>query len=530
MFFGTKLGVLSPDLVYTDGFAFTRGEQLLNLGVLAVLAAGLYLLVRKFSKKLTLVLVIGTVALVGMGGVSVAKIINQTAETKVQLAATTDELPTITLSKEKENVVVIMLDRGISSFVPYIMEENSELKEQFDGFTFYANTLAYGGYTNFATPALYGGYDYTPAELNERDTELLADKHDEALKVVPTLFTEAGYDVTLIDPSYAGYQQIPDLSIYEDMPGVKAYLAEGKFNEPAQQKRTVAARKRNFFLFSLMKTMPLSLQSPIYNNGEYRAVATDVGEENTSSIYQAFLKAYNVLKNLSSFTEATDSEKGTYTFLRSNSTHEATVLQEPDFEPAATVDNSAYYPAEGKTITDGENSVLLSWNYPLAHYHANMASLMKLGDWFDKLRKLGVYDNTRIIIVSDHGRDLGLFDQDSNRLHDIEFYQAMLLVKDFDSTGFTITEDFMTNADVAALSLEGIVENPVNPFTGNPIAYSDAEDEEHHVIISSEWDIQTNKGTQFFESEWATVSGDVRVKDNWTFSGEASALPPNYEK
>ena len=42
----------------------------------------------------------------------------------------------------------------------------------------------------------------------------------------------------------------------------------------------------------------------------------------------------------------------------------------------------------------------------LAHYHANAAALLRLGEWFDWMREQGVYDNTRIIIVSDHGRDL----------------------------------------------------------------------------------------------------------------------------
>lgn len=32
-----------------------------------------------------------------------------------------------------------------------------------------------------------------------------------------------------------------------------------------------------------------------------------------------------------------------------------------------------------------------------------MAAMLRLGEWFDYLREEGVYDNTRIILVSDHG-------------------------------------------------------------------------------------------------------------------------------
>ena len=40
-----------------------------------------------------------------------------------------------------------------------------------------------------------------------------------------------------------------------------------------------------------------------------------------------------------------------------------------------------------------------------------MASYRALGDWFDYLRANNLYDNTRIIIVSDHGHASGKFDE-----------------------------------------------------------------------------------------------------------------------
>lgn len=60
------------------------------------------------------------------------------------------------LDREGRNVIVIMMDRAIGSFVPYLMNEKPELKEQFDGFTYYPNSLSYGYHTNIASPALYG--------------------------------------------------------------------------------------------------------------------------------------------------------------------------------------------------------------------------------------------------------------------------------------------------------------------------------------------------------------------------------------
>lgn len=527
MFFGTDLGVVSPDLLYTEGFSFAWKEQLLNAAVVILAVIVLWRVYQKFAKKLTMVLLVGTIAMIGMSTMDLVQITKVAKETKEQIADSDDTVPHFTLSKEGKNVVVIMLDRAISQFVPYIMEENPELREQFDGFTHYANSLAYGGYTNFAAPALYGGYEYTPVNLNLRDDEYLEDKHNESLKVLPAMFAEEGYEVTLVDPTYAGYSWIPDLGVFEDMEGVTAYHADGKFKDEQSRQDTIERRMRNFFFFSLMKTMPVGLQAGIYDSGRYCAVSTSRG-----AAVSAFMDAYEVMRNMETMTNITDEDVNTYMVLRSNVTHDPMILQEPAFEPVANVDNSDFYSEEGRTITDGEDSYLLGEKDQIAHYHANMAGLIQLGRWFDYLRENEVYDNTRIILVSDHGRDLAVFDTDyTDPLYDIEYYQSLLLVKDFYAEGFTTSEDFMTNADVPTLAVEGLIEEPVNPFTGNAIS-SDykTENNKQYVIMSEEWNISKNDGKQFLKSRWASVSGDVRDKAKWSFDTRLGSFPMDFEK
>jgi hypothetical protein len=319
------------------------------------------------------------------------------------------------------------------------------------------------------------------------------------------------------------------VSIFNEIPGVEAYLADGIF-EPTQTKvNAIAARKRNFFLFSLMKTMPVSLQSRIYDTGNYRMMAPKNSGVDTSGVSRDFMNAYYVLDGMSSMTTISEGSENTFMFIRSNITHSPEILQEPDFTPASIVDNSAYYPAEGKTITYGDSSILLDTEYKITHYHVNMKALMQLGAWFDELRASGVYDNTRIIIVSDHGRDLGVFDTDPVLLHDIDFYLPMLLVKDFGAEGLTYSNDFMTNADVPTLAMDGLIESPVNPFTGNAIDSSEKTDaNQQYVIVSIDWDVNKNNGNQFLPAEWAAVSGDVADKENWVFYTDPAILPPEF--
>ncbi len=529
MFFGGNLGVLSPDLRYADGFFFAAKEQIINAIVVVAVIAIFWFVFEKFPKVVPTVLLVGAIALTGMSTVHLVKTARVVEETKARLTETQTERPSFQLSREGKNVVVIMLDRAIGPFVPYMFEENPTLEKQFDGFTYYPNTLSYGAFTNFGTPPLFGGYEYTPVQMNLRDSEKLVDKHNEALKVLPTIFSEEGYDVTLIDPSYAGYQWIPDVSIFNDISGVDAYTAEGKFNDIESKLEVIAKRRRNFFMFSMMKVMPVSLQEPIYNAGSYQSIPVKKGV--ITEELAAFLSSYSVLKNMDMMTEITNGAENTYMFLRSNATHEIALLQEPTYTPSGTVDNSTYYPAEGKTITAGGESYLLDTDKKIQHYHVNMASFIQLGNWFDYLRKQGVYDNTRIILVSDHGRDLGIFDSAEKSLYDTEYYRPILLVKDFDAEGFSTSEEFMTNADVPTLATQEIIESPVNPFSGKAIDSSfKTENDTHYVILSTLWDVSVNNGNQFLPAEWAAVSGDVDDRKSWTFYDELATLPPPLQK
>jgi len=523
MFFGTNLGNVSPDLVFTEGLRITGGAKLLNLAVIAVLAVGMFFLGKKFPKLASGTLLVATIALLCMGVINTRKISQITNETRIQLEQSDDRLPAMNISTEGQNVVVIMLDRGIGSFIPYMLEENPTLAKQLEGFTYYSNTISYGPSTNFSTPSLYGGYDYTPVELNKRDTELLGDKHNEALKVVPTIMAGAGYEVSIVDPSYAGYQTIPDIRIYDGMEGVSAYTATGKYDDMEAREARIGARKRNFFLFSTMKTMPLLIQSPIYDDGRYNVAPAGENPLDNSNVSPTFMSSYNVLRNMGSMTTFTEDDRNTYFFIRNNTTHDPVILQEPDFIPVNNPDNSAYYSGQSKTVTANGETLQLSSEYVIMHYQANMAALMQLGNWFDALREAGAYDNTKIIIVSDHGRNLNITTEPTHtNLMNIEYYLPMLLVKDFGSTtGFAENNDFMTVADVAALSLDGVVENPVNPFTGNPITTEGKfPQEKQYILISEKWDIAENNGNQFLPGMWATVSGQVNDQENWTYYNE----------
>ena len=82
----------------------------------------------------------------------------------------------------------------------------------------------------------------------------------------------------------------------------------------------------------------------------------------------------------------------------------------------------------------------------------------------------------------------------------------------------------MTDADVPTLAMAGMVENPVNPFTGKAINSDEKQAHEQFVILSQEYDISRNNGNTFLPSYWASVKGNPWERDNWTYYDKECVL------
>lgn len=531
MFFGTDLGIISAQLRYDFSPRFTTGEQLGNLAVMMLVAGGVLFCCDRWSKAIPAVLLTAMIALGCMSGVNVAQISTSIETTKKQLSETGTELPSFSLSRTGKNVVVLMMDRAMGEMVPYILNEKPELMNQFDGFTYYSNVITFGGTTNFGTPGIFGGYEYTPVEMNKRDTELLVDKQNEALKVMPVLFLENGYQVTVCDPPYAGYQWIPDLSIYDGYPQINTYITEGAFGNGMQEQIPYDNLRRNFFCFGIVRTVPLAVQGILYNEGNYNMADSDsqrvIGTSRSEGIDPEFVKRYNAVINLPGMTEITDSPEGCFLMLANSMTHQPTMLQAPNYTPEAVVDNSDYDEGHQDRFTVDGRTLNVSDSRQMTHYHVNMAMFLRLGEWFDMLRAQGVYDNTRIILVSDHGTGLECLQElmyPYGMQDELESYFPLLMVKDFDAEGFTTSDAFMTNADVPTLATQHLIENPTNPFTGKSINANEKTAHDQIIIFSNAFDLTRNNGTTFLPARWASVHDDLWNMDNWTFYDEEVVL------
>ncbi|MDR2517821.1 MAG: alkaline phosphatase family protein, partial [Spirochaetaceae bacterium] len=308
------------------------------------------------------------------------------------------------------------------------------------------------------------GYEYTPLEINKRDTVPLVEKNNQALLMMPRILSGNGFSVAVTDPPYANYYWISDMSIYNKYTDIKAYITDGAYTDFWMREHNFtlpalsAVIKRNLLWYSVLKGLPLLLRPALYLDGGWLSLVN-------SSTLRSMLNGYSVLEYLPLLVPVTDTPVNTALIMVNNTTHEDGFLQVPDYRPTLSVTNYGDGPFRKNTV-----------------YHTNAAAMKRLAEWFEVLRKEGVYDNTRIILVADHGSKQNVIAK-TGLPFNVDHFNPLLMVKDFGASGALKTDRaFMSNADVPSLALRGIVENPVNPFTGNPVA-AGAKNKPFYIVI-----------------------------------------------
>ncbi len=130
--------------------------------------------------------------------------------------------------------------------------------------------------------------------------------------------------------------------------------------------------------------------------------------------------------------------------------------------------------------------------------------------------------------MADHGYYLyqisDLYHNAKGRSQDIGNYFPLLMVKDFGSKGFTISDEFMTNADTPVLAVEGLIADPVNPFTGKRIDSSEKTAHPQFILTSRDWSVDSNDGNAFKAGTWAVVRSNIWNRSDWEFITEEVVL------
>ncbi len=422
-----------------------------------------------------------------------------------------DEQPIYHLSKDGKNVIVFFLDRAVGAYFPYIMDDIPALSNQLQGFTYYRNVVAFAPNTLVGAPALMGGYEYTPGSMNKRTDQSLVSKHNESILLMPRLFLDAGYKVTVSDPPWVNYKYVRDYTPFDAYPEMDVFSVMGKYtsryireNLPELgEKDTSTKIKTNLPRFSLFKVAYPVLRKRLYDEGDYYSVISN------SYSLTTLLNHYASLFYLPELTDYTG-EGNTYTFIDNETPHHQIRLEPTTFEPELDFTTTDYVAPIG---TEQQLS-----RFDNENYQVNAAAMKRIGLWLEKLQKDGVYDNTRIIIVADHGTTSfnPVFAKFDSYNSSYGFYNPLLLVKDFNAFGpVKIDSTFMTNADTPLLAIKGLDVSPINPFTGNNL-FEQVEKDGVSVYFGDWSPEHHTKYSYNFDYDWSfSVKDDISIDSNW---------------
>jgi YidC/Oxa1 family membrane protein insertase len=510
-------GFLTPTLVFSNPTSFISDLSMALINIFSLILISLFVILLIISKKKNVFYSIQIITLLTMGIFSVINNINiyRGFSTLVQDENDGAETPdtVYTFSKTGKNVLVIMLDRGISLFVPSIFEEKPELFDSFSGFTWFPNCVSFAGYTFIGAPPLFGGYDYTPMENSREHSETLLDRYREAYSLMPSIFSANNYSVVVTDPPYEDRLFVDtssrlDLNMYRQFPSTRAANIQGKYTaywlkqHPDIKIISIAGiLKNNLVRFSIFRISPIFFKMFIYDHSRWLTTVHFNSKGISGSLGIRTIDNYAVLDLLPEITKI-ESGGDTFTIMVNDLTHEPAFLNVPDYTPS-------------QIITSKGNGPFAEESY----YHVNTAALLLLGKWFDYMKKNGIYDNTRIIIVSDHGSTLSIDYQNNFLLPDgnsqLQNYNPLLMVKDFDALGILVTNNsFMTNADVPFLATNNIIENPKNPFTGSPLQNKKANE----AIVTNVGMFSGHARNKLLirSNQWFHVHDNIFDPENWT--------------
>ncbi len=514
--FTGNYGDINHFLVFEDSDRLLHGAKyfILNIFTLSlcilIILSFLYSKFVKFLPSILTIIVISFLTVSGFSAINIYKEYQRLQKTDLRTVINNKAYK---VSKTGKNIFILMLDRSMNFFIDPIFENNALVKKEYTGFTLFKNALAFGGGTHISSPSLFGGYEYTPDNLNKRYSELLVDKHNEALSVLPKLFSENGWNVSFTDPPWLNYSWIPDLSVFDKYDMIAQNIDyQGKYSQSllkslkfSQNNANLSAIHRNMLYFSFFRIFPSEIRRVFYSSGNY------ANSKFPQYITMAFIDSYSAIQNITKEVEFVE-DKNCINIIVNNITHEP-----PKQSDIKILQKEFLIPLADKYCLN---------EYTAEHFYANYLAHEECARFFRFLKENNCYDNSRIIIAGDHGR-YSMKTRDMSFLKDFagtgfrpEELIPLMMMKDFNSDGnLKIDNTFMTLADIPFLTVKDLDEKlQINPFTG--ILFKDSQlKSPAKIMIGGEWQADKKLEMKEFkadENDWAFVKEDVYKPENWS--------------
>ena len=217
----------------------------------------------------------------------------------VEPAVDNETAGVFTFSKAGKNILLFIPDAGAGYLLPGLFSED-ELKEGYQGFTNYPNTVSVGAYTMPSAAALIAGEKYTPANINAENSKAIIYHLIDAYNWLTATLAANQYESVLIHPKWIDCADITHTKLCEQ--SIKDITHLSQLDQWENENQRIDHLTLD--VFSIFKVLPVSLKPIFYGCDFFKfALRSDAQLAIASNYrYEEFLH----LKHLSELSVASD--------------------------------------------------------------------------------------------------------------------------------------------------------------------------------------------------------------------------------
>ncbi len=511
--FGTlDHGILSRQRLLLEPFEFFRDFANSFLLSLALLIPFFYKKIRPYALSSIAILALPLIVMVCIHSFQGKNI--QAPMTPVEYRRAFADIQNY--SSEK-NVVIIFMDMFTGGHIQKMMHDPwfKDFANLMDGFTWYPDTLSTGQVTLLSFPAIYGGEGYGVRAMNKLGLPL-TEIYNKAYAVLPRNFRNSGYAGQVVgapDPfnqellkKYDGTAEdilYTDIIDFTHIPGAKQFPVS-----------SLDSSKGKYFALAvaLFNISPNVLRKKIYDNGKWLNTLQVLNSFGIKFVKKSLTQFYNFFMSDIDNTAKKPTFKIFYSLL-------------PHF-PWYLPENEIKFVDDPYPQTDGQ--LLLVNNIIPEHYYTERHTIKMLGEYIAHLKAKNVYDNTKIILVSDHDEAdsqmlASLFPNSFNKdgikwatpeheLANLGRPHSLLMIKDFNSRGpMRVNNSLMSISDVPILAASHL--ESFDEFTRHDPHLRNKDSIREHAIGA--WHLRYHKKDQFNIKTLWEVKGSMFDINNW---------------
>ena len=399
-----------------------------------------------------------------------------------------------TFSENKKNIIVIMLDMFTGGNIREILQIHPDLSKKFDGFTWYEDSMSAGSFTIYGKPGILGGEETTPVNLNKDKSQSLEEKINTGWAKFLNVLQKENYRVSIYDHTWLK-TEILQPKLIKPANLINTYWMWDGFSSRWAKANHLTVNSslspvKTLYAISLFRASPLSIKKKIYANGQW-AKTVDTNQNNLNWA----LNNLSLLDGLSTTSSSRITKENTFKFFINELTHVPWSLN-------AQCKPSTIGKGSGNEKERNKNGTFS------AHLHVEYCALESVITFLNWLKDNGIYDNTMVILVSDHGRkDSAQVFETWGKPYPIDLH-SLLMVKPFEQRGELVidTQSLTANWDVPVMILNEI-------DLTNTYPWKDKKRTRDHV--SGEWQRSRHPKNNYDIKVHYKIQGSMFDVSNW---------------